>query len=400
MKKSILAVFGTRPEAIKVAPVLKALRAHGGFEVTVAVTAQHRRMLDEVLRLFEIVPEFDLDIMTPGQTLSSIVAKSLTGLESVILTRRPDMVMVQGDTTTTLAAALAAFYHQIPVAHIEAGLRTHDRYNPFPEELNRRLAGTLSTIHLPPTESAKANLAAEGITENVFVTGNTVIDALISTLAKPFTWHDELGTLLAKHERWLLVTAHRRESWGREMDQIAEALAQVAFAYPELGILFPIHLNPIVRRSFANLDSLENLHQVEPVDYQTFAHLMAAAYLVLTDSGGIQEEAPHLGKPVVVCRRTTERPEGVAAGTVRLAGTEARDIFAALTSLLADDSQYESMARAINPYGDGCAAARIVQAVAWRFGMVSNPPPPFVAPAPSMAVPGQDRPVSPDYVAG
>ncbi|MFF4208665.1 non-hydrolyzing UDP-N-acetylglucosamine 2-epimerase [Streptomyces sp. NPDC001796] len=375
--KRIMAVYGTRPEAIKMAPVVEALRASAHFEPLVAVTGQHRSMLDQVNRLFGIQPDHDLDILSTGQTLTDITTRTLERLRPVLHKEQPDAVLVQGDTTTTLAGALAAFYRKIPVVHLEAGLRTRSTYSPYPEEMNRRLTTRLANLHLAPTCGARHNLLREGIDQHsVVVTGNTVIDALLRTLDRTAgRLSDPTVRLLeADPRRVLLVTAHRRESWGEGMQSIGDALARLAALHPDLLVVFPIHRNPAVRAAIVpKVAGLENVRVVEPLDYEGFAHLMNRAHLILTDSGGVQEEGPSLGKPVLVMRETTERPEGVIAGTVALVGTDAARIVTEVTRLLCDPVAYGRMAQAVNPYGDGLAAERTAQALGHWFGLCDAP---------------------------
>jgi UDP-N-acetylglucosamine 2-epimerase (non-hydrolysing) len=359
-------VFGTRPEAIKVAPLVQALRRSPDFEPVVAVTAQHREMLDQVLELFDIVPDFDLDIIEPRQTLTDVTTRALSRLSPLVAEVDPEMVVVQGDTTTTFVGALAAFYHQVPVAHMEAGLRTWERYSPFPEEVNRSLTTRLANLHLAPTSTSRSNLLAEGVgSKDIIVTGNTVIDALLWTVEARSPFEDPaLERLEEEGRRVLLVTAHRRESWGDGMRAIGSALRGIAIEQPELQVVFPMHKNPVVRESIVPMiDDLPNVTIVEPLAYGSFARLLDIADIVLTDSGGVQEEAPSLGKPVLVMRDTTERPEAVEAGTVKLVGTDSKTIWSSVMTLLHDKQAYASMANAVNPYGDGYAAARTVQAM-------------------------------------
>lgn len=361
------------------APVIRELARHPDrFESRVCVTAQHRQMLDQVLRLFDIRPDHDLDIMTPGQDLFAVTAHVLTGLKEVLQAERPDLVLVQGDTTTTMAASLAAFYLRIPVGHIEAGLRTGDKYAPFPEEINRRISSVAADLHFAPTEKARQNLLAEGIApETTYVTGNTVIDALLATVKK--IDQGKLGPRIAadlveKHpalaevlpdQRFILVTGHRRENFGQGFENICRALKEIANRHPEIAIVYPVHLNPNVQEPVRRiLGNAPNIHLIEPLDYLPFVFLMSRSHLILTDSGGVQEEAPSLGKPVLVMRETTERPEAVEAGTVRLVGTDEEKILADVEELLTDDGAYREMARAINPYGDGKAAGRIRKVLA------------------------------------
>ncbi len=367
----ILSIFGTRPEAIKMAPVVRELMRHPDrFVSRVCVTAQHRQMLDQVLNLFEIRPDHDLDVMRPGQDLYDVTSNVLLGLKPVLAAERPDLVLVHGDTTTTMTAALAAYYSRIPVGHVEAGLRTHNKFAPFPEEINRQVCGVLADLHFAPTEAARRNLLQAGVAaDSIHVTGNTVVDALLSVsariasepaLQKSFA---EQFRFLDAGKRLILVTGHRRENFGEGFENICRALAEIAGRHPDSEILYPVHLNPNVQEPVKRLlggGALRNVHLIEPVDYLPFVYLMSRAYLIITDSGGVQEEAPSLGKPVLVMRETTERPEAVAAGTVLLVGTDRERIVAEAGRLLDDPSVYRQMSLAHNPYGDGRAAARIV----------------------------------------
>lgn len=374
MTHRVLLVYGTRPEAIKMAPVVIALHASPHLEPVVAVTGQHRAMLDQVNELFGIEPQHDLNIFAHGQTLEEVTARTLAGMRPVLELVRPDAVLVQGDTTTCFAAALSAFYAQLPVVHLEAGLRTNDPYNPFPEEVNRRLTSQLTSLHLAPTSTSRANLLHDGIPDGAVVTtGNTVIDALLDVVARGARLsRPELTRLQGR--RLVLVTTHRRESWGEPMRRSGTAIARLARDFPEVEFLLPAHLNPVVRDVLLPLlDGLPNVTVTEPLDYGDFATVMSWADVVLTDSGGVQEEAPSLGKPVLVMRDTTERPEAVVAGTVRLVGTDEDTIVREVTRLLVDDAAYADMARAVNPYGDGRAAARCVQAIEHHFGYAERP---------------------------
>lgn len=365
----VLSVFGTRPEAVKMAPVVVALRSDQRIESRVCVTAQHRSMLDQVLELFKITPEYDLDLMRPGQTLGGITTAVLTGMERVFEDFQPDLILVHGDTTTTLSASLAAFYRQIPVGHVEAGLRTGNLYSPWPEELNRKVTGTITRLHFAPTSQARQNLLNEDVPEaHIFLTGNTVIDAL-QIVADILDGDEALSSELAKRfpipdgKRVVLVTGHRRESFGGGFERICEALSQIAMR-DDVFIVFPVHLNPNVKTPVeARLAHLENILLLEPQSYLPFVYLMKRADVILTDSGGVQEEAPSLGKPVLVMRETTERPEAVQAGTVRLVGTDTDLIRTVVAQLLDDEEAYQSMSAAHNPYGDGHATARIVKAI-------------------------------------
>ena len=370
----ILTVFGTRPEAIKMAPLALALAADPRFEAKVCVTGQHREMLDQVLDLFEIEPEFDLNIMKPGQDLTDVTTGILQGMKKVFAQFKPDMVLVHGDTATTLAATLASYYQQIPVGHVEAGLRTGNLYSPWPEEGNRKLTGALATLHFAPTNTSKDNLLREGImADRIIVTGNTVIDALLDVVSK--LKHDEIQqarfaeqfSFLAPKGRLVLVTGHRRESFGGGFERICQALADTARNFPDVDIVYPVHLNPNVREPVNRLlADIANVHLIEPLDYLPFVYLMNRSHIILTDSGGIQEEAPSLGKPVLVMRDTTERPEAVAAGTVKLVGTQAESITQNLRELLTDDAAYQRMSFAHNPYGDGQACLNILNALAQK----------------------------------
>ena len=373
--KKIMLVFGTRPEAIKMAPLVKAIEADQELECIVAVSAQHREMLDQVLDLFEIKPQYDLNIMKANQTLSDITSGVLKGIEKAVLKEKPDMVLVHGDTSTTFAGALAAFYAQVPVGHVEAGLRSGDLYSPFPEELNRKLTGVIAAADFAPTATAKANLLKEGTDEEkIFVTGNTVIDALLSIVDEKYALDAELENFLAQHKQNILITAHRRENQGQPMVHIFQALRRLYEALPEAGIIFPVHKNPKVRAlAHEALDGLERVLMIEPLDYAPFANLMNRVDLIMTDSGGLQEEAPALGKPVLVLRENTERPEAVAAGTVKLVGTDNEKIFTTAYELLTDKEAYDKMQRAVNPYGDGHACERIIQAIKYYFGMAEKP---------------------------
>jgi UDP-N-acetylglucosamine 2-epimerase (non-hydrolysing) len=364
-----MVVYGTRPEAIKLAPVVRALQASPHLDVVVAVTGQHRAMLDQVNGLFGIVPDVDLDVIQPRQQLHEMTGRILTGLTDAIREIGPDAVMVQGDTTTTFVAGLAAFYEKVPVLHVEAGLRTDERYNPFPEEINRRLTSQLSSLHLAPTASSRANLLRDGITPaDVTVTGNTVIDALLDVVARTLPLEDPAVSVLEGGPS-VLVTSHRRESWGEPMARTANAIARLAKEFPDVHFLLPAHLNPVVREVLLPpLQGFDNVTVTEPLSYSDFARAMAMSSICLTDSGGVQEEAPSLGKPVLVLRETTERPEAVDAGTVRLVGTDEELIVRETSTLLTDPTAYAAMANAVNPYGDGHASERIRAAVESFFG--------------------------------
>lgn len=390
-----LFVFGTRPEAIKMAPVIREMETESSrFKVVVCVTAQHREMLDQVLELFSIKPDYDLDLMTKGQTLHNLTASVLLGVTEVLKKENPDVVFVQGDTTTTLAAAQAAFYLKIPVAHVEAGLRTGNRYSPFPEEINRRLTSVMSDFHFPPTEGAKANLIAEGYDESsIYVTGNTVIDALMAVVraqeekdGRPETGDRRQELEKYFQEKWdialtddtdklklILVTGHRRESFGGGFKRICKALRILAGNNPDVQIVYPVHLNPNVQEPvYSILGDVDNIHLISPLDYEPFVFLMSQSNIILTDSGGIQEEAPSLGVPVLVMRDTSERPEGIEAGSARLVGTDIDTIVAETQKLLDNDDEYKRMANVINPYGEGNASKRIVEIISEHFGGINE----------------------------
>jgi len=371
---TILTIFGTRPEAIKMAPVIKGIEQSSELTSVVCVTAQQRQMLDQVLTLFEITPDYDLNLMTKNQALTALTARVITGLEDVLLQVKPDLVLVHGDTTTTMAASLAAFYQKIPVGHVEAGLRTHNIYSPWPEEINRQMTSRIATLNFAPTELSQQNLLDEKINESsIIVTGNTVIDALLSVVDKIHQDEALAQTLdsqipeLTQTSRLLLVTGHRRENFGEGFANICRALAELAKS-PDLQIIYPVHLNPNVQKPvYESLGSFDNIQLIEPLDYLPFVHLMNKAHIILTDSGGIQEEAPSLGKPVLVMRDTTERPEALEEGTVRLVGTDTHAIVSEVKRLLASDEAYQTMARAHNPYGDGQAARRIINTIEERY---------------------------------
>lgn len=372
MKKRILTVFGTRPEAIKMAPIVKALQSDDRFEARVCVTAQHREMLDQVLALFDICPEYDLNLMKENQTLNDITAKIITNIKPVLSEFKPDIVLVHGDTATTFATSLAAFFEKTSVGHVEAGLRTNDLYSPWPEEANRKLTSVLSRYHFAPTEASKQNLCAENYLEgNIFVTGNTVIDALLLIKNKIDTdLHLKVKlrqqfSFLDENKKLILVTGHRRESFGSGFKNICLALSKIAINHPDCQIVYPLHLNPIVRNTVIEmLSDIVNISLIEPQEYLPFVYLMSKSYIILTDSGGIQEEAPSLGKPVLVMRGTTERPEAVAAGTVKLVGTDTNIIVNEVNELLTSSVAYKKMSLSHNPYGDGKACKRILNILA------------------------------------
>ena len=377
----VMTIFGTRPEAIKMAPLVQELARREGVESLCCVTAQHREMLDSVLRIFGLTPDYDLDIMEPRQTLSTITCKCLTGVEGVLTQARPDLVLVHGDTSTTFSAALAAYYQQVMVGHVEAGLRTYDKYSPFPEEMNRTLVGDIADLHFCPTPANRANLAREGITKGVFITGNTVIDAMSTTVRPDFKFSTPLLNELDYEGRQVvLVTCHRRENYGEPMEHIMTALRRIVADHPRAELVYPVHLSPVVREAAGKyLSGHDRIHLIDPLDAQEMHNLMARSYLVMTDSGGLQEEAPALGKPVLVLRRETERPEAVTAGTVKIAGTDTDTIFAMASELLTDEGAYRAMAHAVNPYGDGHACRRIADAIEWQFGLRPERPEEFKA---------------------
>ncbi|WP_278503158.1 non-hydrolyzing UDP-N-acetylglucosamine 2-epimerase [Mitsuokella multacida] len=373
-----MTVFGTRPEAIKMAPIVLELQKHPDTIVpVVAVTAQHREMLDQVLNLFHIKPDHDLNIMAAGQTLFDITTRAMMGLDKVLTEEKPDIVLVHGDTTTTFAGALAAYYHQTAVGHVEAGLRTHNKYSPFPEEMNRRLTGCIADLNFAPTSTSEANLLAENVPpESIFVTGNTVIDALHHTVRDDFDFQENsLKDVDFANKRIILVTTHRRENLGEPMRHVYKALKQLTEEFDDVEVVFPVHKNPKVREVVnEELGGLAKVHLIDPLDYEPFANLMHRAYLILTDSGGVQEEAPALGKPVLVLRDTTERPEAVDAGTVKLIGTDRERVYEEAKELLTDKAEYSRMAESVNPYGDGKAAARIIQAILYHYGLADGRP--------------------------
>lgn len=375
--KKVMCVFGTRPEAIKMAPVVKAIEQNEHLQSIVTVTAQHREMLDQVLQLFQITPDYDLNLMKQGQTLTDITAGVLRGLEDILKQEQPDLVLVHGDTTTTFAAALAAFYQQIPVGHVEAGLRSGNMLSPYPEEANRKLTGVMTGLHFSPTPESRQNLLRENADDGrIFVTGNTVIDALLATVKDEYQFADaDLQALLDSTGKKVLITAHRRENQGEPMKHIFQAVRRLHETLPEVQFIFPIHKNPRVRELAAQiLGDLARVHIIEPLDYEPFANAMARVDLIMTDSGGLQEEAPALGKPVLVLRDTTERPEAVTAGTVELVGTDEDLIYNTALTLLTSDEAYAKMANAVNPYGDGKACGRITAAIEYYFGMRDERP--------------------------
>lgn len=376
---TVMTIFGTRPEAIKMAPLALELQKRPGIHALCCVTAQHREMLDSVLEIFKLKPDYDLNIMQPRQTLSTITSKCLTGMDDVLNEAKPDLVLVHGDTSTTFAGALAAFYHQIPVGHVEAGLRTYDKWSPFPEEMNRKMVGAIADLHFCPTVANQKNLQRENITQGVFLTGNTVIDALQTTVVKGFTFvEDILNNLDYENRKVILVTCHRRENYGQPMTNIMTALRRIADAFPEVELVYPVHLSPVVQEAAHKyLDNHPRIHLIAPLAVDEMHNLMARCHLVMTDSGGLQEEAPALGKPVLVLRKETERPEAVEAGTVKLAGVEEEVIFSMASELLTNPAAYQAMAHAVNPYGDGQACRRIADAIEWHFGLRADKPDEF-----------------------
>jgi len=380
-KKKIMSVFGTRPEAIKMAPLVKALAEREGFESICCLTGQHREMLDSVMEIFELKADYDLDIMEKSQTLSKITTKTLLGMEQVIAEAKPDLILVHGDTTTTFAGALSAFYHQVPVGHVEAGLRTYDKLSPFPEEMNRNLVGKIADLHFSPTLANAENLRKEQLAGEIFITGNTVIDAMKYTVSDDFKFSDpKLNALDFAGQKVIVMTCHRRENYGEPMAAIMRAVRRLAEANPDVQIVYPVHLSPVVQNAaHGELDGIANVHLTDPVDVEQMHNLMARSYLVLTDSGGLQEEAPSLGKPVLVMRRETERPEAIAAGTAKLLGVDEEVIVRETQHLLDDLAAYEQMAKAVNPYGDGNACERICDAIAWYFGLTEQRPENFNA---------------------
>ena len=379
-KLRIMSVFGTRPEAIKMAPLVRELGTRPGIESLCCVTAQHREMLDSVMEVFGLRADCDLDIMTPNQTLSTITSRCLLGMDGAIERLKPDMILVHGDTSTTFAGALSAFYHQVRVGHVEAGLRTYDKYSPYPEEMNRKLVTQIADLYFCPTRVNRDNLAREGVTENVFVTGNTVIDALKTTVRKDYSFTTKLlNELDYVGRKVVLVTCHRRENYGEPMENIMTALRDIAAQNEDVELVYPVHLSPVVREAAGKyLAGGARVHLIDPLPADEMHNLMARAYLVMTDSGGLQEEAPALGKPVLVLRRETERPEAVEAGTVALAGVRYGDVLRMGNELLRDRAAYEKMARAVNPYGDGNACRRIADAIEWHFGRRAARPDDFL----------------------
>ena len=382
MKKyKIMSVFGTRPEAIKMAPLVKELGKYDDLESICCLTGQHREMLDSVMEIFKLQADFDLNIMEKRQTLSTITTKTLLGMERVMEQCKPDMILVHGDTSTTFAGALAAFYHQVPVGHVEAGLRTYDKYSPFPEEMNRTLVGDIADLHFSPTRANAENLRRESVAGEIFITGNTAIDAMGYTVKADRKFQNELlNRLDFEHHRIIAVTCHRRENYGKPMEDIMSAIAEVVRTHEDVEVVYPVHLSPVVREcAFPILGGHERIHLIDPVNVEQMHNLMSRCYMVMTDSGGLQEEAPALGKPVLVMRRETERPEAVAAGTAKLAGVEKDTIVKLASELLDSPEAYAKMAKAVNPYGDGHASTRIADAILWHFGMREEKPADFCA---------------------
>ena len=370
--KKVSLIFGTRPEAIKLCPLILALKDHPDFQPHVCVTAQHREMLDQVLEVFGVIPDIDLDLMQSNQSLASLTSRAISAIDEYLVRHKPDLVLVQGDTTTAFCAALASFYHRIPVGHVEAGLRTWNKFSPFPEEINRVLASHIADYHFAPTRLSKENLLREGISKDkIFITGNTVIDALFFAIEKAKKHPPDIPGLPehlqnnpTNHDKLVLITGHRRENFGEGFRSICNAIVTLANKFPEVEFVYPVHLNPNVQKPvFHILSGFENIHLIEPLSYLPFVELMERSMLILTDSGGVQEEAPSLGKPVLVMRDTTERPEAVDAGTAKLVGTDSRMIIDNVSTLLTDEKAYNAMAKAVNPYGDGKACERIVQAI-------------------------------------
>mgnify|MGYP005768485325 FL=1 len=382
MKKyKIMSVFGTRPEAIKMAPLVKELGKYDDLESICCLTGQHREMLDSVMEIFKLQADFDLNIMEKRQTLSTITTKTLLGMERVMEQCKPDMILVHGDTSTTFAGALAAFYHQVPVGHVEAGLRTFDKYSPFPEEMNRTLVGDIADLHFSPTRANAGNLRRESVAGEIFITGNTAIDAMGYTVKTDRKFQNELlNRLDFEHHRIIAVTCHRRENYGKPMEDIMSAIAEVVRTHEDVEVVYPVHLSPVVRECAQKyLGGKERIHLIDPLDVEEMHNLLARCFMVMTDSGGLQEEAPALGKPVLVMRRETERPEAIAAGTAKLAGATYEGVLAEANRLLDDPAAYQAMAKAVNPYGDGHACRRIAQAIRWHFGLTDERPADFLA---------------------
>ena len=380
-KLKVMSVFGTRPEAIKMAPLVKALQGCDEIESIVCLTGQHREMLDSVMDIFHLKADYDLAIMEKRQTLSTITTKTILGMDRVLDEAKPDLVLVHGDTSTTFAGALSAFYHQVKVGHVEAGLRTWDKYSPFPEEMNRTMVGDIADLHFSPTKANADNLRREGIAGDIFITGNTAIDAMKYTVQKNYRFSTELlNGLDFENRRVITVTCHRRENYGKPMEDIMHAILDVVGSHPDVDVVYPVHLSPAVRDCvFPILGGHDRIHLIDPIDVEEMHNLMARSYMVMTDSGGLQEEAPALGKPVLVMRKETERPEAITAGTAKLVGVERQNIVSMANELLDDAASYAKMAKAVNPYGDGEASLRIVQAIVWHFGRSAEKPADFTA---------------------
>ncbi len=380
-KIKVMSVFGTRPEAIKMAPLVKALAADPNFESICCLTGQHRQMLDSVMEIFRLKADYDLAIMQEKQTLSSITTRTLLGMDGVIEGVRPDLILVHGDTSTTFAGALAAFYHKVPVGHVEAGLRTYDRYSPFPEEMNRTLVGDIAELHFSPTKANAENLRKEAIRGEIFITGNTVIDAMKTTVRPDYVFSTpELNKLDFAGKKIITLTCHRRENYGEPMESIMAAVHSLVERHPEIEVVYPVHLSPVVQEcARRNLGDLPRVHLIPPVNVEEMHNLMARSFFVMTDSGGLQEEAPAMGKPVLVLRRETERPEAIAAGTAKLAGTDRDRVLTMAEELLENPGAYAAMAHAVNPYGDGNACDRIRRGILWHFGKTDRRPEDFQA---------------------
>ena len=380
MKKiRVMSVFGTRPEAIKMAPLVKELAAHPQMESLCCLTGQHREMLDSVMEIFQLKGDYDLNIMEKQQTLTKITTKTILGMDSVIEEAKPDLILVHGDTSTTFAGALSAFYHQVPIGHVEAGLRTGDKYSPYPEEMNRVLVSDMADLHFSPTKANAENLRREDVKGQIFITGNTAIDAMKTTVRDDFVFSTQcLNELDFQSKRVIVVTCHRRENYGQPMVNIMHAIAALVESHPDVEVVYPVHLSPAVRECvFGILGNVDRVHLIDPVNVEEMHNLMARCYMVMTDSGGLQEEAPALGKPVLVMRRETERPEAIAAGTAKLVGVEQAEIVRLAGELLDSEAVYAKMAKAVNPYGDGNACGRIVEAIAWHFGLTDHRPADF-----------------------
>ena len=380
-KIRVMSVFGTRPEAIKMAPLVQALAKRPEFESRCCLTGQHRQMLDSVMEIFQLEAQYDLNIMEQRQTLSTITTKTLLGMDQVLEEAKPDLILVHGDTSTTFAGALAAFYHKIPVGHVEAGLRTYDKYSPYPEEMNRTLVGDIAELHFSPTKANAENLRKEAIRGEIFITGNTVIDAMKTTVQPKFHFEEDILNHLDYEGRKIItLTCHRRENYGQPMEDIMSAVAEIVKENPDVEVVYPVHLSPVVQECAKRiLGGLDRVHLIAPLDVAQMHNLMARSYLIMTDSGGLQEAAPAMAKPVLVLRKETERPEAIAAGTVKLAGVEKERIIDMTRELLRDPTAYNTMARAVNPYGDGNACERIADAIAWHFGLIQDRPQDFEA---------------------